>query len=220
MATWSKIQSKSSGGVGLTELTFSANPIVGNLVICAATKFNGTLSGVTDNGSGGSNTYTKAIGDFVGAKSADIEIWYCFITKTATPLTVTIGSHSFSSIAIAEFACTGTSQAADATASADGHTAAAAPGNIAVAATDLILVGVYNGDTVTAPAGYAVLENVPNVPSTDLGLCVLYKLDSTTNPETCSATLGSVNDWIAIGASFKATPAVTPCHGAALLPAM
>jgi hypothetical protein len=80
---------------GVTPLAVASTKLNNLLVACVFVSSGGAVSGVTDNASGGTNTYTRCTNSVSTSSVCNIEIWYAVgIRSGATSITVVFSSGS------------------------------------------------------------------------------------------------------------------------------
>lgn len=197
------IQSKANGASATSiTVTLDAEAQLGSLIVVGARAGgNQSPNTPTDNGSGGTHTYTAAIAEQAqGAIRA--RMWYTLVTKTGTTqITVTVGSSTFVEVQVMEFG--GVKQSSPlgvAGTGSGGSGTSLSVSAISPTAGSLIAVFATAGaaEAFTAGTDYT-LANDGNLTGTE------YRLVSTTS-ETAPFTMDVSAAWIEIAAEFLPAP--------------
>lgn len=203
-------------GVGASHTVSASLPgavTVGNLIV-AVVGFSGsgTTQTITDNASGGTNTWTQAgsyaICPFNGERSA---IFYAY-AKASESLTITAtnsGADKFSTIGIAEFS--GVDSGVSPLTSTNGSAAltAISSGTVTPSGNGYLFVGGFTFDgggiTITRGSGYSMIYEEPSGSNEPLG--AEYQVQSTAAALDANWTISAAREFCAIVAAFAPTAA-------------
>jgi hypothetical protein len=175
-------------GVTTATCTWSANPAVGESLHCGAWRSgnSGTFS-ISDNGSGGSNTYTQNGSTFVltSVSSFIIAIWDSFhITKSISTTTISDIAGGGATLNITCFSTTGGTGAVDGAAGTyqNSSTASISVPVDPTGSADLAYFYFYTNKTVTPCSGCTNVGGSPGI---------VYTILNTSGSQNITATLSS-----------------------------
>ena len=182
-----------------TSAALGAGTTVSDLIVVVIDANSNTLStGVTDNGAGGSNTYTKAVSKTVST-TGSVEIWYAVSAHAMTQVTVAYGTNKTPAVYVYELSGTATSNPLDqkATGSANPGTALAATTPTTNIANEVVLSGANGANALTS--GGLFTDGTPENASK---YAAAYKITNATGAygETWTQASGK---WCEATASFR-----------------
>lgn len=202
----------------VTSAAFASQPVVGNIIVVTVVDDAGISEPsmtVTDNATGGSNTYTR-LADTGAANTGTHTLWWAKVARTVASLTVVVTNPggAFARLTstaqeIQGFVGTPTFDKVSAYATGSSTTALSATSGTLTNANEIVVGSFAHYATVSAftlGTGYTNLgtENVANAASAQE-----TKVVAATTAVTASATIAAAREWTAYVATFYDAAAAT-----------
>lgn len=188
-------------------ITTVADVSIGSLIVVSCGNINtgsDTVSTITDNASGGSNTYVKAVGGFEASANIDAEIWYSVANHTlssGSTITITMTSSvGIQAIAVGAAALVGVmASPLDATPTqvtyASGQSSPTISSGTLAQPTEALFgfVFCFSGNiTFTQAAGFTNLSKISNIIGANTGnMSFDYRVVSSTSSVTYNPGLSA-----------------------------
>lgn len=197
--TWTHVQTAPGGA---TSCTFGGSVAVGDLVVAGVGGGSPGTVTVSDNSSGGPNTWTKI-------NSGNSTLFYSVIT-TGGSFTITSSGGSFNAISAEEYSFTAGTISVPNTQNGTGSASSAPTTSAGVtftAPTALIIGVIYYPQaeaTITPNTGFTLRGFKNYTAGVNYGVATIEYIGSS-SPQTPGATWGTAGVYAVIGASFQSS---------------